>query len=186
MDATNLANGSKTAKRRELDFYPTPSDCTVALIDFLNIPHGQTVWERACGDGAMSKVFHTRGYRVISTDIEARGYGESPVNFLTCQDRGADWIVTNPPFNLSGQFITRAHALARHGFAMLLKSQYWHAKKRLSLFREMPPSHVLPLTWRPDFMGGERGGSPTMECVWTVWRHGQTDTRYTPLERLSA
>lgn len=44
-------------------------------------------------------------------------------------------------------------------------------------------AYVLPLTWRPDFMGGERGGTPTMEVHWTVWRRGQTDTKYRLLGR---
>jgi hypothetical protein len=51
------------------------------------------------------------------------------------------------------------------------------------LFKEFPPAYVLPLTWRPDFMGGERGGAPTMEVHWTVWIAGDTDTKYRILGR---
>jgi hypothetical protein len=51
---------------------------------------------------------------------------------------------------------------------MLLKSQYWHAAKRHQLFNTHTPAYILPLTWRPDFMFGERGGAPTMDVLWTV------------------
>lgn len=39
-----------------------------------------------------------------------------------------------------------------------------------------------PLTWRPDFHFGAKGGSPTMECAWTVWdRVPSNVTQYVPL-----
>ena len=73
---------------------------------------------------------------------------------------------------------------------MLLKSQYWHAAKRAQLFREIPPSYVLPLTWRPDFLfkerNGEKGASPLMDVMWCVWLtpHMQgAYTEYKPLMR---
>jgi hypothetical protein len=66
---------------------------------------------------------------------------------------------------------------------MVLKSQYWHAKKRSELFIKNPPAFVLALNWRPDFLDGERGGASTMEVLWTVWLKGQTDTRYRILPR---
>jgi len=98
----------------------------------------------------------------------------------------SDEIITNPPFNLSEQFIR--HAIGQAGVvAMLLKSQYWHAQKRIDLFKEYPPAYVLPLTWRPDFLFDQRAngvkGSPTMEVHWTVWVQGDYDTRYRLLKK---
>jgi hypothetical protein len=113
------------------------------------------------------------------------GYGEGGIDFLT-ERRDCDAIITNPPFNLSEDFIR--HALTQAGtVAMVLKSQYWHAKKRSALFQEFPPAYVLPLTWRPDFLfntrqPGDKVG-PTMEVHWTVWMAGRTDTRYQILGR---
>ncbi len=51
-----LTGGGKKEKRRELDFYPTPPDVTIALMEFLALSRKSIVWEPACGDGAMSKV----------------------------------------------------------------------------------------------------------------------------------
>jgi hypothetical protein len=180
--ALNLANATQDNKRRELDFYPTPPDVTHALMEFIDM-RIYTIWEPACGDGAMSEVLKMYSPDVISSDLRETGYGEGGVDFLTAH-RDCDAVVTNPPFNVSEQFIR--HALTKAGtVAMVLKSQYWHAKKRAALFQEFPPAYVLPLTWRPDFMGGERGGAPTMEVHWTVWIAGDTDTKYRILGRPS-
>ena len=185
MEAFNLANSSSTNKRRELDFYPTPANVTHALLDFLKLPTDTIIWEPACGDGAMAEAMIEYGYGVQSSDLRNTGYGDSNIDFL-CSIKDyrsdVDAIITNPPFALSEQFII--HALKQvPTVAMLLKSQYWHAAKRMPLFLEHPPAWVLALTWRPDFMGGERGGAPTMEVLWTVWIKGQTDTRYRLLVR---
>ena len=180
MKALSLANSSTDNKRRELDYYPTPPDVTHALMRFLDfIP--LEIWEPACGNGAMSNVLAQYGHAVRSSDLRHTGYGEGGIDFLSA-DYECDAVITNPPFNISEQFIRHALRQARI-VAMVLKSQYWHAKKRSALFEEHPPAYVLPLTWRPDFMGGERGGAPTMEVHWTVWMDGVTDTKYRLLGR---
>ena len=174
-----LACGNSEHGRKESDFYPTPPDVTFALLDFLKLSHWSTViWEPACGEGHMVNQIKKMGYDVFGTDIKTGTdfLKEEPPRYFT-------WIITNPPFSLSEQFIRRCGELKRP-FALLLKSQYWHAKRRLKLFREYTPSFVLPLTWRPDFCFGERGGAPTMEVMWCVWEPDVLDgPAYIPLER---
>tara|TARA_R110002020_G_scaffold465503_2_gene686956 strand:+ start:249 stop:803 length:555 start_codon:yes stop_codon:yes gene_type:complete len=172
-----LTTGNNKGNRRELDFYPTPPEATIVLMDFLKLEK-QTIWECACGNNAMSDVIESYGHNVIATDIK------NGVDFLK-DHRECDAIITNPPFNISAEFIQKATKEA-NVVAFLLKSQYWHAKKRASLFDELPPSYVLPLTWRPDFLyqerkEGEKKGSPTMEVAWSVWIKGDTNTKYRPL-----
>lgn len=184
MTAT-LANGGNQERRRELDFYPTPPEATHALMRFLTM-HGvvrrdSLVWEPACGSGAMSDVIQQYvDEEVRSSDWRTTGYGEGGVDFLQAA-WDCDAIITNPPFNLAEDFIRHARKQAPV-VAMLLKSQYWHASKRLQLFNEGPPSWVLPLTWRPDFLFEQRvqgaKGAPTMEVLWTVWVDGDFDTKY--------
>jgi hypothetical protein len=176
-----LANGGKAEKRRELDFYPTPPEVTVALLAFLKL-EPCTIWEPACGDGAMSMVLEAAGHQVLSSDLRVSGYGEGGVDFLTCAAQQCDAIVTNPPFNISEDFVRRALSVT-NTVAMVLKSQYWHAAKRKALFDQFPPAYILPMTWRPDFMGGERGGAPTMDCIWTVWAPHTGGCIYQPLAR---
>lgn len=171
-----LTGGNNNGNRRELDFYPTPPEATIALMDFLKLEKC-TIWECACGNNAMSEVLKKYGHNVIATDIV------SGVDFLK-ESRGCDAIITNPPFNISADFIKKATKEA-DVVAFLLKSQYWHAKKRADLFYETPPSYVLPLTWRPDFLYQEREngkkGAPTMEVAWSVWIKGDLETKYKPL-----
>lgn len=178
MSKLQLTTGNDKGDRRELDFYPTPPEVTIALMNFLNLEKSN-VWECACGDGAMSKVLQSYGHNVFSSDIDTH-YGLSNTNFLETRKEHCDWIITNPPFNLSQAFIEHALSMADN-VAMLVKSQYWHAKKRVELFEKHKPSWVLPLTWRPDFLGGEKGGSPTMEVIWTVWMKNNTNAQYQPL-----
>ena len=167
LQASRIAGGNTAYRRNESDFYPTPSEVTIALLDFLQIPKYQTIWEPACGQNHMVNVMRADGYNVVATDIA------SGTDFLSADMPGqVDWVITNPPFSISDLFIRRC---VEHNkpFALLLKSQYWHARKRLQLFRDHPPAYILPLSWRPDFLFKERGsGSPLMDVIWCVWYPG--------------
>lgn len=164
--------------RRDNDFYPTPPECTVALLNFLEerflIKPGDTIWEPACGDGAMSSVMQSKGYSVIGTDII---YGQDYLTFDI--DSDPDWIITNPPFSVAQEFISRS-ASKKKPFALLLKSQYWHSAKRLKVFQEFRPAFVLPLTWRPDFTGN---GRSLLDMTWVVWIGNSPVTCYLPLSK---
>jgi hypothetical protein len=177
-----LTGGNNNKDRRALDFYPTPKEVTIALMEYLNL-RDKSIWEPACGDGAMSVILERYDNRVYSTDLRDTGFGIGGVDFLShLPAQTFDAIITNPPFDQSHLFIEKALQRAPI-VAMLLKSQYWHAKKRLELFRKQPPTYVLPLTWRPDFLNGEKGGAPTMEVAWSVWIRGDYQTKYVPLEK---
>jgi hypothetical protein len=128
----------------------------------------------------MADVFKDRKYTVIASDINQSDACDFTLDFTRENSNvDADWIVTNPPFSLAEQFIRKAHDYGKP-FAMLLKSQYWHASRRYNLFEETKPAWVLPLTWRPDFtMGGK--GSPLMDVLWTVWYPTLTTCEYIPL-----
>ena len=176
MNGELLANRS-ARDRSKTDFYPTPPDVTVALLDFLEehwlLDKGDLIWEPACGTGEMAEVMKQHGYEVTVSDLFPTEYSQGAVDFLLTE-RGCDWIITNPPFSKAESFIRHAMELGKP-CALLLKSQFWHAQRRQQLFRVYPPTYVLPLTWRPDFLWGAKSGSPTMEVLWTVM--------YIPLER---
>lgn len=170
--------------RRKNDFYPTPSECTQALLDFLqqrflirpkdSMKQGDIIWEPACGDGAMANVMRKNGYGVIETDItQGFDYLKTDLTY------GVSWIITNPPFSLSEEFIERSASFDKP-FALLLKSQYWHSSKRLDLFNDHRPTFVLPLTWRPDFTGQ---GNSLLDMMWVVWLGKAPVTYYQPLKK---
>lgn len=182
--ASAIVGSQKKWKRKPADFYPTPTDVTVSLMEFLQLDKGTFIKEPACGDGAMAAVLEQYGMIVDASDIRFSGYGESYVDFLeTDPGNGADWIITNPPFSLSVKFILRSLSITPN-VAMLLKSQYWHAATRFGLFEQHRPRWVLPLTWRPSFLEEERGNSPLMDVLWVVWMAGnESYPLYRPLQR---
>lgn len=149
LQASRISGGNSARGRRQSDLYPTPPEATVALLQFLNLPKNTTVWEPAAGEGDMAVVLQNYFETVYTTDIL------DGTDFLKSSIDAADWIITNPPFSLAEDFICRAAKIEKP-FAMLLKSQYWHASKRMALFEDIPPSYILPLTWRPDFFFKER------------------------------
>ncbi len=159
--------------REENDFYPTPSEVTAALME--KICGGlreYDVWEPACGDGQMARVIQfyveRMGVNVIATDLVDRGYGKGGENFLTASSSLAPAIITNPPFDIAEGFVRKAWMFPETRFlALLLKATFWHAGvTRGQLWRTHRPSMVLPITWRPDFMGL---GRPLMDVCWNVW-----------------
>lgn len=180
--ATQMIGGNPSKKRSETDFYPTPREVTESLLRYLDLPKSTIIWEPACGEGDMVSVMQRAGYSVIATDLS---YGQ---DFLTEPLPACDWIITNPPFSISDKFIRRC---VEHGkpFALLLKSQYWHVKKREELFWTTPPAAVCPLTWRPDFLFKKRKerGNPLMDVMWCIWKPPhEGPTAYCPLGRSEA
>jgi hypothetical protein len=175
--STMIGGKSDQYSRNKADFYATPPECTIALLNrFEWLFRGGLIWEPACGDGAISKVLEDKGFTVRSTDLYDRGYGEAGVDFLT-ENRSCSSIITNPPFNLSEDFIKKARTF-HMPFAILTKATYWHAARRYDLFRRSKPMAVIAMTWRPA-MSPERGQSATMDFIWTVWGAGpQKNTQY--------
>lgn len=168
--ATIIGGASERHERHASDFYETPVEAPVAL--FRHLPHwrDRTTWECACGNGLLVQGLEKVVRRpVIATDIRVTMLSLTPVDFLQAKHLplGVEQIVTNPPFDLAAEFIRKCRSL-RVPFALLLKGSFWHAAERRALFSETGPAKVLPLGWRPA-MAPERGKSPTMEFLWTVW-----------------
>lgn len=173
---SKIAGGNTAYGRIKADFYPTPAEATQALLDFLHIPKTCKIWEPACGEGHMVQTLRNNGYDVIGTDIN-QGQDYLEIN----KPDGVDWIITNPPFSHAVEFISKSidHGLP---FAFILKAQFWNARKRYPIFNKQPPTWILPLTWRPDFLFKTRGkGAPLMDVMWCVWFPDNTDTRFKPL-----
>jgi hypothetical protein len=169
--------------RQEGDWYPTPKDVTCALFDRVAFDGG--IYEPCCGDGSLAAVAaRDYGYPVVGTDLHDRGYGVGhgeAYDVLRLRKLLAPNVVTNPPFNIAGAIIEHLWSLRPLKMAMLLKSTFWHADNRREIFLRMPPSKIIALTWRPDFLNLKR---PTMEVVWCLWEQGhEGPTAYELAER---
>lgn len=163
-----MAGGNPAEGREDDDFYSTPKEATRALMQVLQPIHTMQVWEPCCGEGAMSDTIASYGAKVLASDINPRGVGQTQDFFaMTELPAGIQAIITNPPWSRAEEFIRHAwETLKVDQMALLLKATYWHAATRLPLFRECTPAVIMPLTWRLDFKGL---GRPTMECSWFLW-----------------
>jgi hypothetical protein len=89
------------------DFYPTREPWVVAaLAEHVDL-HGLTIWEHACGDGAMVKPLLRAGRaRVYASDIIDGGAGQDEVlDYLSGREPNLthyDGMITNPPFGPRG------------------------------------------------------------------------------------
>lgn len=164
-----VAGGGDQSKRSPNDFYGTPPEPTQALIDRYRDVIPDVVAELACGTGQMARVFAANGYTVLASDLYHKGYGFGAIDVLKLPKIPA-WrkmgFITNPPFIIADDFITRAHELGFPFIALYLKQTFWNAGKRRKLWEKYPPKACHPLTWRVDFTGG---GAATMDCQWAVW-----------------
>lgn len=151
------------------DFYPTPPWATHALID--NESLSGTIWECACGDGAMSEVLSLASPHVESSDLYDRGYGEHGIDFRST-NRKAENIVTNPPFHSAEDFVHSGIQNAGKKFALLLRLAFLEgAKRQETIFNKYPPSRVWVFSERITFYakGATRKGSGTTAYAWFVW-----------------
>lgn len=56
IEASRINGGNGSKKRAAHDFYPTPPEVTIALINFLRLPRFTNIWEPASGEGDMVRI----------------------------------------------------------------------------------------------------------------------------------
>src|SRR5262249_43976971 len=128
--------------RVPFDFYATPPEATRALLSVEEFDG--SIWEPACGNGAISDILVEAGHRVVSTDLIDRGYGAPGVDFLCEAQPRAKHIITNPPYGagLADRFIGKALTLTRQtggNVAMLLDLASLCHPSRHARFIASPP-----------------------------------------------
>lgn len=150
--------------RKERDAYETPEWVTKALIPHLPTC-GPRVWEPAAGSGKMVTVLRQAGFDVHASDI-ADGQ-----DFLFTIDRSHRVIITNPPYVFAQRFIEHAMRLVGGDglVAMLLRTDFDHAKSRQHLFGNCPQFFKkLVLTKRIKWFE-ESTGQPSFNHAWYIW-----------------
>ena len=139
------ASNHTESSRQENDYYATEPKAAELLLEQEEFHH--VIWECACGEGHLSKVFQAHGHEVISTDLVYRGFGDpEPLDFLkeTLDDFEGD-IITNPPYKYALEFVQRAIDSVKPGrkVAMFLKLQFLEGKARKELFQTTPPEQSM-------------------------------------------
>jgi hypothetical protein len=154
------------------DWYVEPEWCSRRL--FEEEQFEGTIWDPACGCGTIPEAARRAGHTIHASDIADRGYRDAYLlDFLRSEARHAS-IVTNPPFNVAGQFVL--HALGRAEKVAIifpvarLNAAHW--------IKGTPLRRVWLLTPRPSMppgrviAAGEKPGGGKMDFCWLVWERG--------------
>lgn len=191
------AIGTDTATNAERgnNLYQTPPEAMRTLLNFCRF--SETVWEPACGKGAISRMLEDAGYSVELSDLidygtaDRHGELQRVEDFLTSTPRRDDPnrpdIVTNPPY---GQNLNQvvAHALAAHRprrMALLLNLNFmcgFDDPDRNFAMDEHPPAKIyvfkrrLPMMHRDGWDGNE--ASSRMNTAWFVWELDEATGTY--------
>ena len=80
LTGTSLSGTSTTRDRVENDYYATPPESTLKLLEVEEFKGN--VLEPCCGEGHISEVLKKKGFEVHSNDLINRGYGEDNKDFL--------------------------------------------------------------------------------------------------------
>jgi len=182
--------------RDSLDFFPTPPWATRALCEIV-LPRlacdlaGAYVWEPACGEGHMAQVLRDYCAWLHASDVHDYGkvgfaavgsfIGEG-LDVIPAPPNGADWIITNPPFNLAVEFAERALTEAREGVALLVRTSWLEGAERYErLFRKHRPLAVAQFCERVPMVKGrwDPQASTATSYAWVVWLRGSSvETRF--------
>jgi hypothetical protein len=153
-------------ERKERDLYETPEWVTLALVPHLPAP-GVRFLEPAAGSGKMARALRGAGYLVDAFDI-ADGQDFLEMGGLTADTAG---IITNPPYVQAQEFIEHAISLtcSKGLVAMLLRTDFDHAKTRAHLF-SMSPRFAKKVVLRRRIKWFEDStGSPSFNHAWFIW-----------------
>jgi len=174
-----MSQRNSTYIRKKRDLYETPEWVTEALLPHL--PAVCLIMEPAAGTGKMVRILE-RDAKVWAQDIEPdpclHAVGDFRQSTISTSCGVCHGIVTNPPFELATEFIEHALRLTEpvNGFvAMLLRTDFDHAKSRTHLFRDCPAfSKKLVLMKRIVWFvedDGKPKASPSYNHAWFLWNH---------------
>lgn len=88
-----MGASSHTDEDRQVnDYYATEPRAAELLLELEDFK--DDIWECACGEGHLSKVFIDLGYRVLSTDLIDRGFKIAFKLFDFLNEKNLEWGVT--------------------------------------------------------------------------------------------
>ena len=182
-NALKILGVSKTAEREINDYYATNPIAVHKLLKYETF--NNNIWEPACGEGNISKVLKEYGYKVYSTDLINRDFGEDHFDFLSSDKKFKGDIITNPPFKLSTEFILKSLDSIDYGnkIAMFLKLNYLSGKKRFKeIYSKFPPTKVYIFSGR---VACSKNNDPKLfknhnaiDYGWFIWEKGVISPTY--------
>jgi hypothetical protein len=175
------ASNHSDHEREQDDFYATDPIASELLLQVE--PNLNNIWECACGEGHLAKVFDKYGKLGKASDMVDRGYGEQQdflrnleINFNPYYQWDGD-IVTNPPYRLAKDFVLQALKIVPNGkkVCMFLRLLFLEGKERKEMFKEFPPQTVYVSASRIKCaLNGifKQEESSAQAYAWFVWEKG--------------
>jgi len=176
-NTSHAVMAQRAALKNSLDDFPTPPWATRALVEHVIVSKAslgsKTCLEPACGRGHMAVALADYFKEVGSYDVFDYGFGRT-ADFLTHRfhEQSFDWVITNPPFRLCEEFITRSMKIARCGVAMLARTVFIESVGRYErLFKSNPPTRFAQFTERVPMVKGrvDKKASTATGYAWLVW-----------------
>jgi hypothetical protein len=152
-------SGRHALSERGADLYETPACAVEALLRVEQLPH--QIWEPAAGRGAIVNVLCGHGHAVIASDLFDYGFPLHFVaDFLTAQaPLGCDCILTNPPFQIIGEFVAHALDLAPR-VIMLARLAFLESERRTNILEKRGLARIHAFRNRLPMMHSRRLGWP--------------------------
>ena len=180
----NGASNHSEGERQQEDYYATDPKALELLLELETF--SPYVWEPACGEGHLSEVLKSHGYKVRSSDVINRGYSDTEtLDFLKVnkQDIKQDFsrdIITNPPYRYAKEFVEHALNISMDNtkVAMFLKLTFLESKARKKLFEKYPPKIIyvsssrLQCAKNGDFEKYGKGVGTAVAYAWFIWEKG--------------
>jgi hypothetical protein len=155
------------------DLYETPAGAVRALLRVLRLDEG-TIWEPACGRGAIVRVLRDAGHTVIASDIVKydRSVGvDFLADFLTVDraPEGVITVLTNPPYMKADEFVRHALSLVPR-VVMLLRLDFLEGESRRDILESGNLARVYVFRNRVPFRrdGWEKSGNK-IAFAWFEW-----------------
>lgn len=173
------ARAPEREARRAEDFYPTGQPEAIRSLlsrEGERIRRCGSVWEPACGDGALVREIRAAGIPCCASDLIDRGCPDSwTADFYSVQRSHGRAIITNPPYceinarDGHGRWLRHTLDMDGWDYCALLLSWDWPAARANGLGQlldEHPFSYCYLMRWKLDFTGA---GSPPQRNAWFVW-----------------
>lgn len=190
-----VGTASATREDRGHNLYETPPEAMATLLSFFRF--SPSVWEPACGKGAIVRPMEAAGYTVELSDLVDYGTADRDGEVQRVEDFCASApragiadrpdIVTNPPYGTDlNRFV--AHALRAHRprrMALLLNLNFlcgFDDPDRNLAMDEHPPETILVFTRRLPMMHRDGWDGPEassrMNTAWFVWELDEATDSY--------
>ena len=161
---------------------PWVTNALLRVIIDINDHHPGLVWEPAVGRGDIARVLMDHGMEVFASVIDLSEFDAGMCDF-TQHDflvdefdpaiMGVDKIITNPPYDKAEEFVRKCLEYEDVRFvAMVLRSEFAAASRRVDLFTEQPFAFEIKLTTRPRWDWWFRDkpmASPRHNFSWFCW-----------------